>query len=100
MKGTELIVREPLNKTNNPIYCNFNLGLTSNVLLPNGEVVLCCMDFGLRHVLGNLQNNTYEEIINSDTRRKILEGMAKGDVRNTLCRNCTEAYELLWEEIC
>jgi len=26
-----------------------------NVLLPNGDVVLCCMDYGLDHILGNLE---------------------------------------------
>lgn len=26
----------------------------NNVLLPNGDVILCCMDYGLTHVLGNL----------------------------------------------
>jgi organic radical activating enzyme len=31
--------------------CNFE---NRNVLLPNGDVVLCCQDYGLKHVLGNL----------------------------------------------
>ena len=33
-----------------------------NVLLPNGDVVLCCMDYNLTHILGNLLTQTYEEI--------------------------------------
>ena len=28
--------------------------LRQNVLLPNGDVLLCCMDYGMQHVLGNL----------------------------------------------
>ena len=34
------------------IYCSRAVNLNHNVLLPNGDVVLCCMDYGLRHVLG------------------------------------------------
>ncbi len=94
LKGKELITRVPLNKTDNLIYCSFNLDLTSNVLLPNGDVVLCCMDFGLRHVLGNLKTDSYSTIINSEERKNILKSMSVGDARKTLCYLCTEAYEL------
>ena len=37
--------------------------LYHNVLLPNGDVSLCCMDYGLDHILGNLNTQTYEDII-------------------------------------
>ncbi len=37
--------------------------LYHNVLLPNGQVTLCCMDYGLDHVLGNLYEQSYEEVI-------------------------------------
>jgi hypothetical protein len=31
-------------------------------LLPNGDVSLCCMDFGLSHILGNLLTENYVDI--------------------------------------
>jgi len=34
-----------------------------NVLLPNGDVVLCCMDYDLKHVIGNLLTQTYDEVM-------------------------------------
>ena len=34
-----------------------------NVMLPNGDVSLCCMDYGLKHILGNLYEQDYEEIV-------------------------------------
>lgn len=37
--------------------------LYHNVLLPNGQVTLCCMDYGLEQILGNLHEQSYEEII-------------------------------------
>lgn len=40
--------------------------LYHNVLLPNGDVSLCCMDYGLEHILGNLHQQTYEDVIPQD----------------------------------
>lgn len=37
--------------------------LYHNVLLPNGDMSLCCMDYGLKHILGNLYTQEYEDII-------------------------------------
>jgi len=37
--------------------------LYHNVMLPNGDVSLCCMDYGLEKILGNLYTQEYEEII-------------------------------------
>ena len=37
--------------------------LYHNVLLPNGDVSLCCMDYGLDHILGNLFEQNYQDII-------------------------------------
>lgn len=37
--------------------------LYHNVLLPNGDVSLCCMDYGLDHILGNLYTHSYEDVI-------------------------------------
>jgi len=45
-----------------PTTCNCPEGLYHNVCLPNGDVVLCCMDYNLEHVLGNLILESYEEI--------------------------------------
>lgn len=37
--------------------------LYHNVLLPNGDVSLCCMDYGLDNIIGNLNTQTYEQVI-------------------------------------
>ena len=34
-----------------------------NVLLPNGDVSLCCMDYGLEEITGNLYEQSYEDAI-------------------------------------
>ena len=57
--------------------------------MPDGAVVLCCMDFGLRHELGNLIYNSYDELVNSKALCEIKACMENdGDV---LCRKCSFA---------
>jgi hypothetical protein len=49
-----------------PKTCGCVEGLYHNVLLPNGDVSLCCMDYGLEHIIGNLATQTYEDVIPED----------------------------------
>jgi len=46
-----------------PSTCNCVEDLYHNVVLPNGDVSLCCMDYDLRHILGNILEQDYEDII-------------------------------------
>lgn len=62
------------------------------VLLPDGRVVLCCMDFGLRHVLGNLRQQSYDEIIGGDILKNMENGLSD-ETMGILCRECTSARE-------
>ena len=61
--------------------------LDHNILLPNGEVLLCCMDYGQESVLGNLTNCTYDELFNSEQYKLIQQGL-KDDSSNIICRRC------------
>lgn len=36
-----------------------------NVVLPNGDVFLCCMDYGLEHKIGNLYTDNYDKLSRS-----------------------------------
>lgn len=49
-----------------PTTCGCQERLYHGVLLPNGDMSLCCMDYGLDHVLGNLYEQSYEEIVPVD----------------------------------
>ena len=49
--------------TDGPRTCGCVEHLYHNVLLPNGDVSLCCMDYGLDHVIGNLNTQSYEQVI-------------------------------------
>ena len=46
-----------------PLTCASTPFYDRNVLLPNGDVVLCCMDYNLKHIIGNLLTQTYDEVM-------------------------------------
>ena len=89
-------VRNEFEKKLGPLCCNMtsreNLEdvLNGNVLLPNGDVSLCCMDYGLQNILGNLLKCNYNELFDNDSFKKIREKM-KSDDSDIICRNCVEA---------
>jgi len=86
----ELIVSSPKPYTGE-IMCD--RGLNSNVLLPNGDVTVCCQDFGAKHVIGNLLIDEYEDLFKSSEFQKVSQGL-KNTNSKTLCRTCEYAIEL------
>jgi radical SAM protein with 4Fe4S-binding SPASM domain len=77
------------NRKNGSIFCSAAPFLNHNVLLPNGDVVLCCMDYSIQHKIGNLIDETYEQMFESQNFNNIISLM-KNDFENQklLCRNC------------
>ena len=59
----------------------------ANVLIPNGDVHLCSMDYGLEHRLGNLGIQTYKEIVNGPSFERLL-AMLNDSSSDILCRRC------------
>lgn len=73
---------------------NFGTGLNNNILLPDGTVILCCMDFGLKHVLGNIYDNSFEEMMEGNEMKAVKAGMG-GDINvDILCRTCSYARKI------
>ena len=66
-----------------------SLRLRSNVLLPNGDVILCCMDYGMRHVLGNLLSGDYNSLFKGKEFLTLKKGLTDESL-DTLCRYCDE----------
>lgn len=58
-----------------------------NVLLPNGDVLLCCMDYAQQHVIGNLMTMKYEELFESAEYSKIMAGL-NDENSEIACRRC------------
>lgn len=77
---------KPILQKNGGPYGRFN----HNVLLPNGDVVLCCSDYALKHKLGNLLIDNYEDLFISDEYKKIMRGL-EDESPGILCRTCEHA---------
>ena len=71
-------------------YKNNSMKLDNNVLMPNGDVQLCCMDYGYDYTLGNLLNNDYDWLHKNDNYQNIIKRMeSQGD--DIICRKCNMA---------
>ena len=81
------------------IICKTN-SLNYNVLIPNGDVQLCCMDYGLDAKIGNLLEDDYEYLHTGDKMQYIIDRMnddsLEGDI---ICRRCENAGYEFKEEI-
>jgi hypothetical protein len=72
-------------KKDGPIICLRSL--RCNVLLPNGDVVICCNDYGLKHILGNLLVSDYNSLFEGEEHKKLVRGLSDDSV-DTICRYC------------
>ena len=73
----------------NKVERNFN----QNVLLPNGDVYLCCMDYGLQHKLGNLLTGSYEDLFKGPEFSRVCEAVNEED-GEVICRYCERAINV------
>lgn len=56
-------------------------------LLPDGSVLLCSMDINKKHILGNLLNQEFADIIESSEYKHVLNAF-NDDTLNSICRVC------------
>ena len=59
-----------------------------NVLLPDGTVITCCMDYGMTGIFGNLFKQSYDEVLTSPTACAMRETLNHGE---SICRHCSNA---------
>ncbi len=73
------------------IYCDScGSKFNHNVLLPNGDVIVCCMDYGMQYIIGNLTETGYDDLFKSGTIREMQEKLID-DRKDILCRYCYNA---------
>ena len=87
-RGGNLAVKNifsPENRNPGKITCARNL--RCNVLLPSGDVLLCCNDYGMQHILGNLLSVEYSALHQSGEFLKIEKGLTDESIE-ILCRHC------------
>jgi len=60
-----------------------------NVLLPDGSVVLCCMDYSLKHIIGNLLEQSYSDIFEGKPLQDLIaHNEALGFTKCSICKSC------------
>lgn len=62
-----------------------------NVLLPDGTVIMCCMDYGMTGIFGNLHSQSYDEVIHSPAAEQMRSTLTRGE---SICRHCTNALRI------
>ncbi len=72
--------------------CSASPELKKNVLLPNGDVMICCMDYCLEHTFGNLAEGSYAQLFESQSYSDMLQLQSLKD-SNILCRRCTKCAQ-------
>jgi len=81
-------------KLKGPIRCrSAGSQLNHNILLPNGDVLICCMDYGMQHILGNLISSNYTSLFSGKEFYKLQKGVDT-DSFDILCRYCENASPL------
>ena len=66
-----------------------------NVLLPDGSVVLCCMDYNLTHVLGNLLTQTYDEIMQGKPLQDLITLNETPEFNKcSICKSCENVRKI------
>jgi len=81
---------------NGSLLCAMSANQNHNILLPDGSLLLCCMDWGMNYVLGNLLTDSYENIMKGRTISRVRVAMEEENARpgNFLCKKCTSAIEV------
>lgn len=76
-------------------YISFNRGsilqpcqdFNHNILLPNGGVTLCHMDWSLQHILGNLTQTSYADLFHGRAFQELNKALCDPE-SDILCRHC------------
>ncbi|MCF6237888.1 MAG: SPASM domain-containing protein [Candidatus Marinimicrobia bacterium] len=89
--GSSVRINEIMNLTDtrspgNPCYWLWS----SMVILWDGRVVPCCMDYDAKHVLGNIKEKSLEQIFNDEPMQALRQLHVEGRVsESALCRGCS-----------
>jgi radical SAM protein with 4Fe4S-binding SPASM domain len=81
-------VVKPLDRLKGVIRCAISDNkFNQNVMMPNGDVYLCCMDWSLQHKLGNLFEHSYETLHDGEEYHRVCRSM-QDPFLETICRYC------------
>ncbi|MCM1219897.1 MAG: radical SAM protein [Lachnospiraceae bacterium] len=88
LAGDELAGREHMLTTERITCCFSGPKFNNHVVLPDGTLLLCNMDYGMQHVLGNLLENTFDELRQGEEMQRVFAGVCGDQSVDLLCRKC------------
>ncbi len=92
---TKQVKEQPIKfspKHEHPVKCSKTDLYNQGVLLPNGEVLLCCMDYDKKHVMGNLLEHDYQNLYTNPEIIKLKQLNAQPYyTTESLCKSCVDA---------
>ena len=89
-QGDQDVKQIRIAKHERPLTCKSTPFYDRNVLLPNGDIVLCCMDYALKHIIGNLLEQTYEEMFQNPQFLDLVKmNETPGFDKCSICKSCT-----------
>jgi hypothetical protein len=74
-----------------PVTCSYTPFYDQNVVLPNGDVLICCMDYSARHRVGNLISDDYFSIFSSQGMAALRAANTRPEADASICKNCARA---------
>ncbi len=72
-------------------YCGIKMN--RNILLPDGTVLLCCMDYSNEYIIGNLINEEWKNI-DEGTRKQLFRERLLNCESGFICNKCTCSVEI------
>ena len=68
--------------------CNpTGLLINRNTVLPNGDVIVCCNDYNMDHIFGNLLTDSYEDLYTSNSYKQAQQAFFDESIFS-ICRYC------------
>jgi len=61
-------------------------------ILPNGDVTICCNDYSMECVWGNLKQQTYASVFETDKFRAFIKSLESPD-SDVICRRCNDSFK-------
>jgi len=87
--GGDVEIEELKNKSRKGYKIGCSLLMHQLVLLPNGDVTVCCADLNSKGVIGNISKESLFDIYNKPRRLKMLSKFMKGKKKEIdLCKDC------------
>ena len=87
--GGEVEIEELKNKKKKTYKVGCSLLMHQLVLLPNGDITVCCADLNSKGVIGNVLNESLRTIYNKPQRKDMLKKFMQGKKKEIdLCKDC------------